>query len=315
VQHLGEGLSWSSPVKAFSGCVVIGGNERLEARLRQGGEIGLSRNEASQAADGVLDAAFLPGRVRVAEEGLDREPVQPSMPGELGAVVEGDRAAQAGRQRGEDRAEVARDTGGLLVRWPHRDQQARLPLVHGEHGVAVASEQHEVGFPVARGLAVGSVGRAFGDWNPAVNEACGATAPAAAEPPPALAARQVVPPAIVLRAGDLGIDEAVDALVADDLAAGLAGQPSGHLLRRPALRQAVENSAPQGGLPFQARARPAPRSGLLLGVTRLVADLAAAITPYLTRDGRWRAIQSCRDLPERAAFALKAGNLASLVQR
>ena len=41
----------------------------------------------------------------VAEEGLHREPVQAAMAGELGTVVEGDGAAQARRQRGEDRAD------------------------------------------------------------------------------------------------------------------------------------------------------------------------------------------------------------------
>jgi hypothetical protein len=55
-------------------------------------------------------------------------------------------------------------------------------------------------------------------------------------------------------------------------------------------------------------------SSLLLSVTRLVADQASAIALYLTSNARWRAIQSCRDLPDRAAIGLKSGNLASVVQ-
>jgi hypothetical protein len=90
VQHLGEGLGGSTVVKALSRGVVVGGDERLEAGALQGREVGLARDKAAHAADGVLDATFLPGRVRVAEEGLDREPVQPSMAGELGAIIESD---------------------------------------------------------------------------------------------------------------------------------------------------------------------------------------------------------------------------------
>lgn len=44
-------------------------------------------DEAAYAADGVLDAAFLPGRMRIAEEGRDREIVPRQVTGELGAVA------------------------------------------------------------------------------------------------------------------------------------------------------------------------------------------------------------------------------------
>jgi hypothetical protein len=225
VQHLGEGLGRGSPVKALSRGVVVGGHERTEAGVRQVGEIGFARDKAAHAADGVLDAAFLPRRVRVAEEGLNAEPVKLVMSGELGAVIEGNGSAQVKRQRGEDRAEVTGDAVGLLVGWPHGDEQARLPLVHGQHGLAVFGEQHQVGFPMAGRLAVGGIGRAFRQGNPAFDEADGATAFAATTAALALGPRQVVTPAIVLVAGDLRVDEAVDGLVADDLAAALTGEP------------------------------------------------------------------------------------------
>src|SRR5262245_34087095 len=82
----------------------------------------------------------------------------------------------------------------------------------------------------------------------------------------------------------------------------------------PAGAQTVGNGAAQFGLPFQARARPAPRLRLLLSVCDLISDVVATIARYLTRDCRWRAIQSCRNFPQRASFGLKPGNLASLFQ-
>ena len=53
-------------------------------------QVGLSGQEAAHAADGVLDAALLPRRVRVAEVGADAQGVEVVMASELGAVVEGD---------------------------------------------------------------------------------------------------------------------------------------------------------------------------------------------------------------------------------
>ncbi|WP_210164297.1 hypothetical protein, partial [Bradyrhizobium sp. WSM2254] len=71
VQQLrGEGLCRGSEVKAFARGVVVGGNGLAEALGWELFEVGLSGDEAAQAADGVLDAALLPRRVGVAEEGL-----------------------------------------------------------------------------------------------------------------------------------------------------------------------------------------------------------------------------------------------------
>jgi hypothetical protein len=61
-------------------CIGEGGGLR-------GCEIGLAWDEAAYAADGVLDAAFLPGRMRIAEEGRAREIVPRQVTGELGAVA------------------------------------------------------------------------------------------------------------------------------------------------------------------------------------------------------------------------------------
>jgi hypothetical protein len=186
--------------------------------------------------------------------------------------------------------------------------------MQGEHGLAVLGEQHEVGLPMAGAGAIGGCWRSFGDGNTAFDEACGAAALAAAQAPLALAARQIVAPAVVFGAGDLGVDEAVDAFVADHLVANLAGKPTCDLLGGPALGQTLEDGTAQVGLAVEAGARPAPRLRLFLGVTCFVADLASSVAPHLARDRRWRAIQSCRDLPDRAPVGLKSGNLASVFQ-
>src|SRR3979490_125766 len=65
----------------------------------------------------------------------------------------------------------------------------------------------------------------------------------------------------------------------------------------------------------QPRALPAAAACLLLGVGRLVADLAAAVALQLARQARWRAIQSCRDLADRLAGLVKLGNRAPLFER
>ena len=62
----------------------------LKLLVGEGCEVGFARQVAAHSSDGVFDAAFLPGRVGVAEEGLEAELVELVVAGELGAVVEGD---------------------------------------------------------------------------------------------------------------------------------------------------------------------------------------------------------------------------------
>jgi hypothetical protein len=94
----------------------------------------------------------------------------------------------------------------------------------------------------------------------------------------------------------------------------LALEPAGGQLRRAAALEVIEDGFAQLGLAFETRPRPAPRSGLLVGIGRLIAELAAAVAVQLTSDRRWRAIQSCRNLPDRAPFGLKAGYRAPVFQ-
>src|SRR6202040_2365753 len=126
---------------------------------------------------------------------------------------------------------------------------------------------------------------------------------------------QIVAPGAVIGAADLGVDEAVDGLVADGDRFLLALEPAGNLLGRPTALQTAENEVAQLGIALQARALPAAGSGLFLGISGLIADLAAMVTLQLTRHARWRAIQSCRDLADRLAGLAKTGNRAALFKR
>src|SRR6478609_10936449 len=72
-QFGGKDFSRSFEVEALSRRVVVSGDEDVEAAGFDGVEVGLSGQVPSQAADGVLDGALLPGAVGVAEVGRDVE--------------------------------------------------------------------------------------------------------------------------------------------------------------------------------------------------------------------------------------------------
>src|SRR3546814_5184972 len=110
-------------------------------------------------------------------------------------------------------------------------------------------------------------------------------------------------------------DEAVDALVADDLIARFAGEAARHLFGRPARREPVEHLPTQGIIAVQPGAGPAPGFGLRLRIGGLVTDLGARVAPQLARDGRRLAIQSCSDLPDRLPVFMKTGNRTALPKR
>src|SRR4029077_16374716 len=104
------------------------------------------------------------------------------------------------------------------------------------------------------------------------------------------------------------------ALVGDHLASLLAGQPTGDLLGRPAACEPLNDGGSQALITFQARSLPAPCPGLLLGIAGPVPNLPAPVTLQFPRNCLWRAIQSCRDLPDRVVIGRKPGNLASIFQ-
>jgi hypothetical protein len=66
----GESLLRGPEAEAFAGRGVHLALDLLQAGRGEGGKIELTRQEAAQPAVGVLDAAFLPGRVRVTEDNM-----------------------------------------------------------------------------------------------------------------------------------------------------------------------------------------------------------------------------------------------------
>ena len=67
-----EYLSRGIVVKTLSWSVIIRANQREQAKIRERGQIGLSRQATAHPTDGVLDAALLPGRVSITEKGPHR---------------------------------------------------------------------------------------------------------------------------------------------------------------------------------------------------------------------------------------------------
>jgi hypothetical protein len=137
VQHFGEGLCRGFEVKAFSRRVVVGADERLESLVREGCEVGFAWHEASHSADGVFDAALLPGRVGITEESTDGEAVQRAMSCKLGAVVEGDAFAQLRRQWFEQPDEMSCDSIGGFVGRSGSEDDPGFALVHGQDRLAI----------------------------------------------------------------------------------------------------------------------------------------------------------------------------------
>ena len=75
------------------------------------------------------------------------------MPGELGAVVEGDGAPQARIERLEPGAKLLGDGLGGLAGLACAEDEAGLAFVCDEDGLAGDGEGHEIAFPMAEGAA------------------------------------------------------------------------------------------------------------------------------------------------------------------
>ena len=105
-----ECFGWCFEAEAFSGCVVVVGEDGIELLWEQLGGIYFGGEGAPKAADGVFDAAFLPRRSRIAEVGMDAELAgQQVVAVEFAAIVEGDGLAQFGRERFEQAGEAFGD--------------------------------------------------------------------------------------------------------------------------------------------------------------------------------------------------------------
>src|SRR3954468_24583834 len=102
--------------------------------------------------------------MRIAEEGAVAElATELVMQGDLGAVVEGEGAAQWFWQAGQAGREPAADAGGSLVWEAFEAEQARGPLMGDQHILAVFGEGHQIGFPVTGDGAVNGFGGPVGD--------------------------------------------------------------------------------------------------------------------------------------------------------
>ena len=113
-----------------------------------------------------------------------------------------------------------------------------------------------------------------------------------------------------------GVDEAVDALVGDHLAAGLARQPAGDLFGDQPHFRRVDYRTAQEGLPLQACALPAPCSPSADPHSSACSRAACPSLRFISReivDGeRSRAAAICRiEHPS----ARESGNLAPLIQK
>ena len=184
--------------------------------------------------------------------------------------------------------------------------------MQGEHRVAASAKEHQISLPVAGRLAVGCRLGTFRQWTALGNEG-GRTAPTAPMGSPSrLASRQVLPPTVVLGARHLSVYETIDGLVGDDRSTGIPRHVSRHLLRRPAALQVPQHGLAQRSIPFQLAANPAPRPRLFVGIHRFVASLPRSIPFYLPHNGRWRAIQSCSNLPVRVPRGVKSGQFTPL---
>src|SRR5829696_6928616 len=67
-----EYLSRGIVVKTLSWSVIIRANQGEQAKIRERGQIGLSRQATAHPTDGVLDATLLPGRMSITEKGPHR---------------------------------------------------------------------------------------------------------------------------------------------------------------------------------------------------------------------------------------------------
>jgi len=99
--------------------------------------------------------------VGIAKERLHQEALQGKMGGELGAVVEGDGLAHRLRQGVEEAQEMACHAASVLAFEAIAQQHTGGSLMHGQDLLTVLGEHHQVGFPMARDLAIGGLERAL----------------------------------------------------------------------------------------------------------------------------------------------------------
>ena len=237
----------------------------------------------------------------LAKEGLEAKGMEVVMPGELRAVVEGDGLPPGRGQGSQEAGHGLGDRSGRLAGGPGGQQEAGVAFMEGEDSLAVDSEQHQIGLPVARCPPVRDGGGPLSQRAAQGDEGGRAPAFIAAAPPFRFRLGEIVAPGVLFFAGDLGIDEAVDGFVRDNRPVLVHGEAAGHLLGRPAALEVRQDGGAERGVAVQLGALPAARPGLLVGIAGLIVLGRGAIALQFPSHGRWRAIQSCRNLADRVS--------------
>src|SRR5690242_635740 len=290
-QVLLEDLPGRAVAEAAARGVVEPVGEPAEAGARERLGRALAWQEAADPAVQVLDAALLPGGVRVAGVGLRREvAVEGGVAGELAAAVEGDGPAGLLGQRPEGVGDAGDDRRRALVVVGQQEGEPALALDQRGHVrlAVLLAEDQQVALPVAEALPAPDLRRAVLD--PALARDGGAARPAAvAAPasPPGLGQVAVEAVLAALRA----VHVPVDGLVADRRpAVRLVPETPRDLLRRPAGPQALGHVGAQALVGDQLATSLPASAGEVLGVQGEVAAEAAvavaeAVPAQLAVDG------------------------------
>ena len=177
-----------------------------------------------------------------------------------------------------------------------------------QHCLTVLSKPHQIRFPMTGLATFLDVGGTPLNAHPVFDMIDRTAAPLSSPSSLALAPGKIMPPAIILSAPDLRVDKPIDRLIADDRTSVFSPQPAGNLSWRPALSQSFKHLGLKGGITQQSASPPTSALRLLLGISRLITELATAVAFKLSRYSRWRAIHNCRDLADCFPGLAKTGN-------
>jgi hypothetical protein len=156
---------------------------------------------------------------------------------ELGAIVKGDGLTPRLWQWCQDLAHGLGYGIRGFAGWSYSDEQTGVTLMQGEDGLAVCLEQHQVGLPVPRCLAVTGLFGPLVDRTAKGDKGRRASSFATAATAFELATRQIMTPSVIRGAVNLGVDETVDGLVGYHRGPGVPGETSCNLFGGPTLCQ------------------------------------------------------------------------------
>jgi hypothetical protein len=178
----------------------IGGRHAVEIRF--------AGQRASQAADRIFHAAFLPGAVRIAEERLYAESlVEPVMFSKLVSVVEADGPAHLLWQSAELTGDVLSSGDGFSIGWTMNNSETGFSFVKNQQSLTRSGEHHEVCLPMAWCPATFDLRGALGNRATLFNEAARATAQPSTSSNFLMTRQQAVP---VIPLGRAMINETID---------------------------------------------------------------------------------------------------------